>query len=269
MSGFSRREMERGGWRVNPDGTMAPPSHKRRQAREQKERESQAPAVEPLKTIGTSGWPVGIGAVDPGVGDATGLAYLEVATGEIHTDAIDTRKRGPNGPDLGRRLAAIAKGVGDFLASEDQVAARDCNAALLSDCPTRVNIEGAYFAGWKTPRPEDIVKYGMAVGAAVAGVASEVFLEPVLREPDWTWEILTGRRRGGADKKDRWGAARHVFSALELPLTGEQWAGMKEHERDAATMIAAEIAESRSVEIVGSAVVVRCPRPWMGSARGV
>ena len=72
---------------------------------------------------------------------------------------------------------------------------------------------------------------------------------------------MTGRRRGGAEKEVRWDAARRVFDALGLPLDAEQWDGMKGHERDAVTMIAAEIAASRLVDIVGSAVVVRVPCP--------
>lgn len=138
---------------------------------------------------------------------------------------------------LSRRLLLLADGVRKFVIS------------VRESCGTKVLVESAEILKNKLGKidPNNVVRLGIAVGTAFAS-ASVLCDEAKIVEPDWTWNVLCHRQRGGAPKKERWKAAKLVLIAngVEWPLPLPDEIVPKtdnEHRADALTLLAACIAK--------------------------
>lgn len=112
--------------------------------------------------------------------------------------------------------------------------------------PVTVLVEGAKPLHGRRVSRDTLPKLGTAVGvcwAAAALHADEALWVP----PDWTWEVLCRRAKGGAGKSDRWAIAEAVLreAGISWPLpppAGIDARDPQSHEADALTLCAAKLA---------------------------
>jgi len=176
--------------------------------------------------------------IDPSLKNL-GLASVELSCTEALTQYVGLPSARRKGEDeaafLTRRLGLLLEAVRAWVVG-----------ARSNSGPVTALVEGAKPLHGKRISRDTLPKLGTAVGvcwAAAALHADEALWVP----PDWTWEVLCRRAKGGAGKADRWTAAEAILReagiSWPLPSPAEiDERGPQAHEADALALCAAKLA---------------------------